>query len=195
MDTGMDVVPSAAAWGGGLDMSSLGSALPLPSPPTKESLEVETEESIERAIVEHTAILNAAWKSKDSKAVTDEESRIAELKKALEDVKEKTDVITYLIQGMPKTIAKYTTSAAAAGTQEYYAEDIEEVGQSIRRQNPSLSSAKINSGYIAHNKRTIGKLVKKQHTAFDSKLLFYSFPEKPSSHRPSPLPHIFRLQS
>ena len=69
-------------------MSSLGSALPLPSPPTRESREVESKESIELAIAEHEALLAAAWKSKDSKAVTREENRIAELKKALEDVKD-----------------------------------------------------------------------------------------------------------
>ena len=103
-------------------------------------------------------------------------SRIAGLNEALENMKKNIDVFTYRVQdGTARTVAKYTTSAAAAGTQTYYEDDIEEIGTAIRKEHPTLSSAKITSGYISHKKKVVTQLVKKQHTAFDSKwsVLFF----------------------
>ena len=155
-----------SAAGGGLDLSALGAA--LPAPPTKESIELD--------IARHTALEAAAWKSKDVGAINLHVSRIAGLNEALENMKKNIDVFTYRVQdGTARTVAKYTTSAAAAGTQTYYEDDIEEIGTAIRKEHPTLSSAKITSGYISHKKKVVTQLVKKQHSAFDSKwsVLFF----------------------
>ena len=114
-----------SAAGGGLDLSALGAA--LPAPPTKESIELD--------IARHTALEAAAWKSKDVGAINLHVSRIAGLNEALENMKKNIDVFTYRVQdGTARTVAKYTTSAAAAGTQTYYEDDIEEIGTAIRNQ-------------------------------------------------------------